>query len=251
MLFHIPFACILIVGLAMADPPIDENMTENIDFKESLDILHLMKERGWSTEGLTTMELGPMTVLQRNGNFVGYCVVESKWRPIPSEKLPLSNVTRIAYGDPFGPGAMVFTIEDPKEISLWVAAYRNHSISSDKNLRFIALRADAGFQNSTIKVGSVGHGCGCHKGIYFYNGDKEIRRAGGHWDEATEVGKLCPNEVLKALVCDRMQKERAKSKATNPEGSSSAKPMISPNSNEAAVEQRADGKTPEAPQSPH
>ena len=224
-------ACLFLVRFAIADAPLDENMTENIEFKMNLDVLQIMKEKGLATEGLTTLELGPMTVFQRNGRFVGYCVVESNWAPIPPEKLPLSDITKITYGDPDVPDIR-FTIEDPKEIPLWVAAYRNHWVSSSKNLRIVPLGPDAGFQNTTIKVGSVAHGHGCHTGLYFYNGDKVIHVAGAHWDEPSKPGMLCPNEVLKALVCDQIKKEAAKSKPPGPEQSEPVGPSISPNTKE-------------------
>ena len=65
---YLTLALSLLIGaLAMADPSMNDSMTENIEYKKSLDIVRMMKERGWSTDGLATMELGAMTVLQRDG----------------------------------------------------------------------------------------------------------------------------------------------------------------------------------------
>ncbi len=252
ILTFIPFACFLVTSLAAAEPSKDENISENIEFKTSERIIEEMKDQGWSVEGLTTTELGSMTVFHRNGKMVGYCVVESEWRPISPEKLPLSGVTKIAYGDPAVPpaGAIWFTIEDPAEISLWVAAYRNHSRSSHKMLRFVALGADAGFQNTDIEI-KYGTGHGCHTGLYFYNGDKEVRVSGRHWDQASETGKPSPNEILQALVWDRIRKEQAKRQPQKSEEANPSGPSPVPNSTQPHVEQAADGKTPEAPQPPH
>jgi len=195
----------------------DEDMTDNIEFKNSHRIFDIMKDKRWSTEGLTTRELGTMTVFQRNDHLVGYCVVESEWRLIPPETLPLSDITKIEYGDPAMPpeGSMWFTIEDPTEISLWVAAYRNHSRSSHKIVRFFALTADAGFQNANVEI-HYGISHGDHRGLYFYNGAKKVLVLGNHWDEASEAGKQSPNEVLQALVWDRIQRMRDQFEPSKP-----------------------------------
>lgn len=252
---YLTLALSLLIGaLAMADPSMNDSMTENIEYKKSLDIVRMMKERGWSTDGLATMELGAMTVLQRDGNYVGYCVIESEQRPRSPEEYPLSGVTKIQYGDPYIPSdkRMWFTVDNPKEIALWVAACRNHARSTHKILRFIALTADAGFENSSIDLGVQGYGHGCHMGLYFYNADnEEVLALGGHLDEASKPGQPSSNEVLQALVWDRIQKERAKRKANDIEetNQSNSKPL--PNPTQPKVEQGADGKTTQAPQLPH
>ncbi len=247
-----PFVFILASSLAASEPAMDENMDENIKIKEPALIQQTMKDLGWSLEGLTTTELGSMTVFQRKEKVVGYCVVESDWKPIPPEERPLSGVTKIEFGDPTVPpdGYIWFAIEDPAEISLWVAAYRNNSRSSLKMLRFVRLAADAGFQNATIKINYVtGHGC--HQGLYFYNGDKKILVIESHWDEASKAGKPSSNEVLQSLVLDRIRKERDKEPSHATEQSDCSKSIHPPNTTQPKVEQPADGKTPEAPQPPH
>lgn len=217
ILTYIPIVCLLATSLGAPAPSMDEDMTENIEFKDSRTLLDIMKNKGWSTEGLTTRELGSMTVFQRDGHPVGYCVVESQWKPISPETLPLSDVTRIEYGDPSGPpdGSIWFTIDDPTEIQLWVAAYRNHSRSSHKIVRFVSLTADAGFENASEEV-TYGTGHGCHLGLYFYNGDKLILTAGGHWDEASKPGKPSSNQVLQSLVWDRIQRMRVEFERLKP-----------------------------------
>jgi hypothetical protein len=178
---------------------------------EDIDIFDFMKERGWSVEGLTKVEIGGMIAFQRDGKYVGYCVVESEMRPLPpeSEKFDFSGVTRIVFGNQFGGSKPDFVIEDPKELELWVAACRNHTRVPSYSIRFVSLSKESGFKDGSVET-SYGIGHSPSLGLYFYRGKEQVgyfpaKNLGRHSDE-NRSSNPSYNRVLESMISARLPK---------------------------------------------
>jgi len=179
---------------------------------EDIDIFDFMKERGWSVDGLTKVEIGGMVAFQRDGKYVGYCVVESEMRPLPpeSEKFDLSGITRIEFGHPgLLPNKAIFVVSDPKELELWVAACRNHTRVPRYSFRFVSLSKDSGFKDESVETTfAIGHSP--TMGLYFYRGEDEVlyfpaKSLGRHSDE-NRSSNPSYNRVLESMISARLPK---------------------------------------------
>jgi hypothetical protein len=178
---------------------------------EDIEIIDFMKKQGWNVDALTKVEIGGMIAFQRAGQYVGYCVAESELRQMPPEKIELSGITRIVFGDQFNnPKKPAFVITDPEELKLWVAACSRHTRRQHYSIRFVSLSEDSGFKDASIEVPfSIAHSPSL--GLYFYRGDTEV-----FYCSAQSLGRqsrdenLSPNPslnpVLESMISARLSK---------------------------------------------
>lgn len=171
-----------------------------------------MRSYGWETSNLTFEEVGrdgQPVIIKRSGNVVGYYCDESVWERRAIGEPALDGVTRIVFGYDQPGGPTLFRIDDPAEIVVWIAAYRNHTEFERKFGCFVPCGASAGFERKS-KEFRFGGGCMCSLALRFFTGDKEVLELKGHLQDGSEIDTGTRNSVLHELAKAKLPKRAAK-----------------------------------------
>ena len=198
---------LLLLALFTATGSCDEEPEES---KKCQQTRKSMEFRGWSTDGLSFEESGPLILILRGEKLLGYRVYESDWERRAPEPIDLDGITRIVYSDGHEKGQFHFSMDDPKEITAWIHAYKNHMEYERKFVRFVPISPDAPFKELREEI-QFGGSCLCSLGLRFYQGEVEKLFLKGHLHEHPQVDGIgARNEILHALVANRERIESRK-----------------------------------------
>lgn len=196
----------LFFNSSKADDLMDIGIAEDQSILESVDIKSIIKGKGWSIEGAEMIPTGRAIVFKKEGNILGYCIIERERVSCDVTKSLVSRTTKIAFGDSYIPpnGDYSFTINDPGEIALWVAICQNHMQTIKYKIRLFALSSEAQFKNASIDIKAV-LGRGDHRGLHFFDKDEDIIIFGASTDELNR-GEFNCNPILMSMVSAKIQK---------------------------------------------
>lgn len=196
-----------------------------------------MQSYVWDTSSVTFEEVGKNgqpVIIKRDGKAVGYYCDELVWERKDVQEPALDGITRIVYGYEDRGAPILFQIDDPAEIAVWVAAYKNHTEFEHQFGCFIPTSKSAGFElkREEIEFGCV---CLCSLALRFLAGETKILTLKGHIQDHSEIDSGMRNFVLHELA-----KAKLPQKPSKPEGGD---PLIDPFAEESA------SQPPEANQS--